>query len=305
MTRSKKIFIFIGGFAIVTCFILIAISWDLILREYEFKQKFEFIEVNEQGFKEFRHLKSGIVMVLLPGGEYTMGLPEEKEWWRGAEEVKKVKISSFLIAKYELSQGDWDKVMESNPSKEKDPDLPVTNVSYMDCYGNDDSFCKKLGLQLPTEAQWEYACRAGTPSEYSFGDWLKPTQANCSFAYPNPAEYKSQNEYLVAVNDFSKVASFNLHLQSLYMIGLLTANDWGLHDMHGNVWEICSDKIQFNELNDKYKSIIIMDSTVLRVRRGGSYIDPVFLCSSSYRSAIAEDVRDDRTGFRPVYVFDS
>lgn len=142
-----------------------------------------------------------------------------------------VRISKGIwMAATECTQGQWEAVMGSNPSKFKGgKDLPVERVSWEDC----QSFITKLnsstslpgGLKfaLPTEAQWEYACRAGTESVFAFGDTLTSSQANFNGNYPCGSIEKG-----VYLEKTSKVGSYN-------------ANAWGLHDMHGNAYEWCMD----------------------------------------------------------------
>ncbi len=128
----------------------------------------------------------------------------------------------FWLGKYEVTQAEWQKVMGSNPSSYKGADRPVESVSWTDV----TSFCVKLteveskagrlpagmAYQLPTEAQWEYACRAGTTTAYAFGDELTAKDAN-----------------------------FDESVGETTDVGNYRANGWGFHDMHGNVWEWCAD----------------------------------------------------------------
>jgi len=164
-----------------------------------------------------------LTMIWVEPGTFMMGSPETEKGRAGNETQHKVSLThGFYLGKYELSQAQWEKVMESDPSRFKGTDRPVENVSWNDAV----AFCKKLtemekkvgrvpkgmAYQLPTEAQWEYACRAGTTTKYSWGDSINSSNANY---------YRKIGETTPA--------------------GKYSANPWGFHDMHGNVWEWCAD----------------------------------------------------------------
>ena len=180
-------------------------SWDHI----RFWWLFEPLGSNEQVYPEYRHRETGIVMVRVPGGTFMMGSPEDEAESRNDEHPEhQVTMSSFLIGKYEVSQAEWDKVMGSNPAQLKGDNRPVETVSWEDC----QEFCLKLGLSLPTEAQWEYACRAGSGGPFAGTGRL------------DDMGWWTENSG-----------------RRLHAVGEKEPNDFGLYDMQGNVWEWCED----------------------------------------------------------------
>jgi formylglycine-generating enzyme required for sulfatase activity len=168
--------------------------------------------------------------VLIPAGTFVMGSPPgeaKKEEESAIEKQHKVTITQpFYLGKYELTQAQYAKVMGANPSKSKGDDLPVHNVSWQDA----QEFCDKLSkqvsrqVQLPTEAQWEYACRAGTTTAYHSGNTI---------ADLNKVGWHAGN------------SGGKLHAP-----GQLTPNAWGLYDMHGNVREFVRDLWDGKPLTD-------------------------------------------------------
>ena len=184
---------------------------------------FTFLSDNAQGYPELLHHATDLVFVLLPGGEFAMGSPES-EAGRDVDEgpVHQVELSRFLIAKHEVSQAHWEKLMGSNPSRFQGPDLPVERVSWIECV----EFCRKTGLELPTEAQWEYACRAGTSSPFSAGEDVTPDQVN----------YHGEKPY--------GAGAAGLFRQTTVAVDSLEPNSFGLHHMHGNVWEWCRECVR-------------------------------------------------------------
>lgn len=178
----------------------------------------------------------------------------------------------FYMGKYEVTQEQWESVMVNNRSFYRGPKLPVTDVSWEDC----QEFIKKLnkktdgGYRLPTEAEWEYACRAGTTTAYSFGDNITPKDAN----YADSGIFKPVT------------------------VGSYKPNAFGLYDMHGNVFEWCED------WHADYQAGAVTDPKgpakgESRVLRGGSFDFDVSEARSSNRfSGLARALRDDSYGFR-------
>ena len=152
-------------------------------------------------------------MVLIPAGKFMMGSPELEVGRKSDETQHEVTLSRpFYMGKYEVTQEQWQAVMGNNPSRTKGAKLPVTNVSWNDC----QDYIKKLnaktngGYRLPSEAEWEYACRAGSKTAYAFGDSI--TKSDVSFGK-----------------------------DSTMVVGSYKNNFFGLYDMHGNVLEFCQD----------------------------------------------------------------
>ena len=154
-----------------------------------------------------RDRKTGIVMLLCPPGEFMMGSPASEAGRFRDEAQHPVPITrAFYLSETEVTQESWQKVMGTNPSKNKGASNPVENVSWNNC----QSFCQSFGLRLPTESEWEYACRAGTTTAYSFGAFITKQHANFSSG-------------------------------GTVACGSLPANPWGFREMHGNVCEWCED----------------------------------------------------------------
>ena len=200
-------------------------------------------------------------MVLIPAGKFKMGSPASEPGRQPNETQHEVTLTKpFYIGKYEVTQDQWQSVMGSNPSsRTKGAKLPVTDVSWNDC----QEFIKKLNAKtdgcyiLPTEAEWEYACRAGTTTAYSFGDSLTNIIVRPSI-------------------------DANINGSTIKEVGSFKPNAFGLYDMHGNVWEWCEDwKADYPAgLVTNPKGPATGDSRVLR---GGSFDFNVSLARSSYR----------------------
>ncbi len=267
--RNRLVLLVTGILAVVVVGAVVGYR-DELVAWYEFRQLFEGLGRNEQGRPEYRHRETGIVFVGLPGGTFEMGSPDNEDDRDDREgPVHKVRLSPFLIAKYEVSQAEWQKVMGTNPSQFKGDTLPVENVSWEDC----QEFCTKAGLSLPTEAQWEYACRAGT-------------------AGPFAGTGKLDNTGWYSGNSGGKT----------HPVGEMQPNQFGLHDMHGNVWEWCLD--WYSE--DFYSSAeasgldpLCESGSVNRVFRGGSWFNDARLCRSAFRFFVHPSYRNLCNGFRP------
>ncbi len=226
-------------------------------------------------------LGGGVTMelVLIESGEFLMGSPSS-EAKRDDDEgpQHRVRISKpFYMGKHEVTQAQWRAVMGSNPSHFKGDSRPVESVSWNEI----QEFCRKLSartgrtIRLPTEAEWEYSCRAGTTSSYSFGD--------SSGGLGDHAWYTGNSG------------------KQTHSVGAKQPNGWGLHDMHGNVWEWCGD--WYGE--DYYASSPGTNPTgpgsgKYRVLRGGSWYLDARNCRCAYRLRVRPDLRYNDYGFRVV-----
>jgi formylglycine-generating enzyme required for sulfatase activity len=217
--------------------------------------------VNGVTFKMF--LVSGRVCFL-------MGSPENEPQRFDDETQHRVIISrDFWLAETTCTQELWNAVIGNNPSYFKGENLPVETVSWNDCQKFITGINKintGFKFRLPTEAEWEYACRAGTNTPFSFGNNITTDQVNYDGNYPYNGSQKGEYR--------NKTVS----------VKSLPPNPWGFYEMHGNVWEWCQDYY------NKYKS-----SNVLR---GGSWDNPAKYCRCAYRSRLTPGNRDGSLGFR-------
>ena len=217
----------------------------------------------------------GMELIQIPAGEFQMG---SEDGYDDEKPIHTVRITQpFYLAKHPVTQAQWEAVMEENPSHfTGDPNRPVEQVSWEGA----QEFLQKLNdkegndlYRLPTEAEWEYAARAGTKTAYCFG---------------NDPEQLKEHAWYDEVSD-----------GTTHPVGQLKANDWGLYDMHGNVWEWVQD--WFGE--DYYKQSSAEDPTGpetgdSRVVRGGSWDTDARLARVSSRYYLTPVYRSDGVGFR-------
>jgi sulfatase modifying factor 1 len=230
----------------------------------------------------------GMNMVWCQPGEFLMGSAEGEKERDASENQVLVKISQgFWIARTQLTQGTWQALMGSNPSYfTGNKELPVEQVSWNDAL----DFCAKLNAvealphdyryTLPTEAQWEYACRAGSNTPFHFGNMLNGTEANCNGSRPYGTE--------VTTTDLGKTI----------VVGSYPSNSWGLHDMHGNVCEWCADWYE-NHLHGGPDPTGPATGT-FRVFRGGAWLHAAGSCRAANRCSFYPHFRVNFLGFRPA-----
>ena len=231
-------------------------------------------------------------LVLIPAGKFMMGSPATEVGRRSDEGPQhEVTISKpFYMGVFEVTQEQYEQVMGVNLGGFKGAKNPVECVSWDEAV----EFCRKLSVgtgkkvTLPTEAQWEYACRAGTTTAYNTGDSLKPGQANANFPY-NPGVWDTIMAWL-------GMSSAQEIIQTT-PAGSFPPNGFGLYDMHGNVWEWCSDWCGEDYYANSPKTDPQgPDSGSARVLRGGGWgYDPQY-CRSADRG------RDDPVNRLGYYV---
>ena len=275
----------------------------LELAEYEF----DVITVNDKGEEINREsgsakyftedLDGGITLDLveIPGGTFTMGSPEDElQRYENESPPHKVTLPSFYMAKHQVSQAQWkavaampqiEKELNPDPSEFKGDNLPVEQVSWYDAV----EFCQRLSratgreYRLPSEAEWEYACRAGTTTPFYFGATLTGDLANYNSIY----NYQSEPEVE--------------YRQQTTEVGSFSPNAFGLHDMHGNVWEWCADTYQ-----ESYKgapsngSIWKLENSGSNVLKGGAWNSIPLFCRSAYRTRSAPVNDGSHRGFRCI-----
>jgi formylglycine-generating enzyme required for sulfatase activity len=225
----------------------------------------------------FQDLGGGVrlQMVSIPAGTFLMGAPELE---KGSSDYQRpqhrVSVASFYMGKYPVTQAQYEAVMGSRPSYFQGGDRPVETVSWHDAV----EFCQKLSqltarhYRLPSEAEWEYACRAGTTTAFCFGETIDPCVVN----------YRSEETTVV---------------------GIFPANRYGLYDMHGNILEWCADNYHGNYTDaPKDGSVWSSDGDQTYVLRGGCWYSKMSYCRSAARIYYQPNYRCSYFGFRIVWV---
>jgi formylglycine-generating enzyme required for sulfatase activity len=270
---------------------LIILTLGISLEKFEF----DVIRVDKKGEENSRTRKSalffiedlgngiGLEMVYIPAGTYLMGSPEGKGYDREHPQHS-VSVPPYLMGKYQITQAQWRIVaayppeareLDPNPANFSGDNRPVEQVSWEDA----KEFCSRLSrktgrgeYRLPSEAEWEYACRGGTTTEFYFGDTITPNLARFNATETAP-------------------------------VGSYPPNAFGLYDMHGNIWEWCED-----EWHSSYEGNPPVDGSAwkstegnnAKVLRGGSWNNNSGLCRSALRLSFERDVRYNVDGFRVV-----
>ncbi|WP_452039083.1 formylglycine-generating enzyme family protein [Aetokthonos hydrillicola] len=280
-----------------------------ILNLIRLSPPFEIVTVNRRGeiirretkqakyFTEYLSDSISLEMMAIPGGTFLMGSPETEAGRRNSESPQhEVTVPPFFMGKYPVTQAQWrfvatleqvNRELEPDPSSFKGENLPIETISWYEAVEFCDRLSKYTGrrYQLPSEAQWEYACRAGTTTPFHFGETITSDLANynAEFAYADSPKGEFREKT-------TPVGSFGL------------ANAFGLYDMHGLVWEWCADSWHGNYdgapadgSSPISRKVIEKYFHHLRVLRGGSWISNPGLCRSASRGN-----DDGSIGFRVV-----
>ena len=248
-------------------------------------------------------LPNGVKLELvdIPAGSFIMGSNE-----RDAEKpVHRVTVTAFKMGKYPITQKQYEAVMGNNPSEFKgDENLPVEQVSWLDAV----AFCKKLSemtgknVKLPSEAQWEYACRAGSTGKYCFGDDDQELE-NYAWYGNNSGDKSLDTQQIWDTDQDNYWERLTANYCKTHPVGAKLPNAWGLYDMHGNVWEWCADDWADN-YEEAPSSIWIKDiknyeaSETLKVLRGGSWFNLARRCRAGYRGRLNARVQGNDFCFR-------
>ncbi|HLX63893.1 MAG TPA: bifunctional serine/threonine-protein kinase/formylglycine-generating enzyme family protein [Planctomycetota bacterium] len=227
-----------------------------------------------------------LILKLLPAGSFLMGSPDNEQGRARDEALHRVTIGKpFYVAQFAVTQEQYEAVTGENPSQFRGGALPVEGVAWVDAA----KFCELVlpfaphAVKLPTEAQWEYACRAGSRTPFHFGTTIGTDLANYDGTYAYG---------FGAVGHNRKKTTF---------AGTFKPNAFGLYDMHGNVWEWCQD--YYNEM--WYRNSPELDPTgpsagKAHVLRGGSWLNPPADCRSANRGRLVPNYRGANVGFRIV-----
>ena len=240
-----------------------------------------------------------------PPGTFMMGSPTSEDGRYDNETQHQATLTKgFWMMETEVTQKQWKAVMGNNPSKFKGDDLPVEQVSWNDC----QDFCRKcaqrgLPLQLPTEAQWEYACRAGSTTALPNGNIRILGKNNAPALDPIAWYGGNSSQGFVGQSDYNSSAWSETQYRGgpcgTHPVGKKNPNNWGLYDMHGNVWEWCQDwfgDYPIGSVTDP----VGPSSGSRRVIRGGNWVDMPRRCRSAYRLDVEPDDRNGGLGFRVV-----
>ena len=237
-------------------------------------------------------------MVAIDGGKFLMGTEDEEierlireyddERFRAEKPQHEVTVQSFFMGKYSITQAQYQEVMGKNPSRFKGDDHPVEQVSWFDA----EEFCQKLSektgkeYRLPSEAEWEYACRAGTMTQFHFGETITSNLAN----------YRDSSTY-IPNEPRGRYRTITVP------VGSFQPNAFGLYDMHGNIWEWCQDNSHENyegALEDG--NAWLSGDSSRKVIRGGSCFSYPWFCRSANRFFKLRPSRLNYIGFRVVCI---
>jgi formylglycine-generating enzyme required for sulfatase activity len=232
-------------------------------------------------------------MVYVPLGRFAMGAPLQEEGSSLAEKPQHlVTVPAFYLSKYLITQEQYAVIMGKNPAYRPGTKLPVEQVSWH----NAREFCSRLSTRtghiyrLPSEAEWEYACRAGTYTAFSFGDQIGNHLANYRLRSSriDPFQVRVERQKTLTENLSEKTT----------VVGKFPPNDFGLYDMHGNVWEWCEDTWHENYVDAPSDGSAWVGESDKRILRGGSWDNYARSCRSALRFKWAAENSNYYIGFR-------
>lgn len=283
-------------------------SHQFIIPAIEGKQAFEFevivVDVHGQKIKQHHgesiYLSeelgtSSLQMVVIPSGTFLMGSSERRPA-RNEAPLHSVTIKPFLMSKYPITKSQWKAVakleqvkipLKLQPSRSGGAKHPIVEISWDEAVEFCDRLSRKTGhiYRLPSEAEWEFACRAGTTTPFHFGETITPDLANYDGTFTYHSEPKGENRKKAI-----DVGSFPF------------ANAFGLFDMHGNVWEWCMDHWHenYNQAPTTGEAWLDNGKNLSRVVRGGSWTSEAARCRSTYRQISDTIHKSNNIGFRIV-----
>ena len=268
-------------------------------------------EMNE---KEINNMETNLPenFVLISGGTFQMGSPEDEAWRVEDETLHTVTVSDFYMSIYELTQAEYREVVGTNPSSFLGDNLPVENISWLDAVRFCNARSEKEGLtpvytidnqnvtwnrsangyRLPTEAEWEYACRAGTTTPFNTETSISAEECNYYGHYP----YEIENNYFSQGNLDTQPGEYR---QTTVAVDSFSPNRWGLYNMHGNVGEWVWDYYGAYG-TDEQTDPTGAETGTLRVYRGGGWNDFAKNMRSAYRATLAEEKGSFNIGIRLV-----
>lgn len=271
------------------------------------KLNIQYEQRRAQYFTEDLGNSIGLDMVLISRGSFVMGAPETEEESEDNERPQHtVTLTLFFISKYPVTQAQWRAVaslpqvnreLDPEPSEFKGDDRPIEQVTWYDAVEFCDRLFRKTGrsYRLPSEAEWEYACRAGTNTPFHFGETISTDLANYRGTdwtlgdKPQRGVY-GRGEQGIYQEETTTVGSFGV------------ANNFGIFDVHGNVWEWCLDHWHENYGGAPAdgSAWLSKDETARRVLRGGSWLNAPGNCRSAYRSWTNPGLKNENISFRIV-----
>jgi len=249
----------------------------------------------------------GVVLVLIPAGTFWMGANADPQAEHnhdpqarsGEGPVHEVTLSAYFLSKYELTQGQWSRFAGRNPSYYQPPSdfvpsllHPVEQLSWLDAMRE----LPRMGLALPSEAQWEKGCRAGTETPWHFGEDREALRGRINIADKTAADRGVSWPAISDWPDHEDGGVVHRH------VGAYPPNEWGLHEVHGNVFEWCLDGFDFGYYgrSPAVDPVAPWEGAAFRVARGGSFSDTAANARSANRNNNTPSNANNNLGVRPA-----